>query len=357
MKILYLAPGNSIHSKKWIEKIKYLHPDNDYYWYSFESFQYPIDREIHIFSSSYIKIFRIFKILNSIFRIGELYIKNKFDLIHIHSIGTYGLFVLIPVIFNIPFIVTPWGSDIIFGSRKFINWLIIKFIFWKASLITCDAFHISDLIKTISPKAKPAIINFGIDTTFFEFKRKNGLEDKSIKIISTRNHEPIYNLETLLKSSKDLKNNKVNFSLTIASCGTKTEMLIKNSIELGLSDIVKFTGRYDYETLPQLLNEHDLFISTSLSDAGIASSIAEAMACQKIVIVSDSGENNLWISNGVNGFLFKTGCSKSLYNAIIRAIDKKHLWNQIGVKARETILERNDISNEMRKMYMLMDLI
>ncbi len=357
MKILYLAPGNSIHSKKWIEKIKCLHPYNDYYWYSFESFQYPIDKEIHIFSSSYKKIFRIFKILNSIFRIGELYIKNKFDLIHIHSIGTYGIFVLIPVIFNIPFIVTPWGSDIIFGSRKFINKLIIKFIFWKASLITCDAFHISALIKRISPKAKPVIINFGIDTTFFEFKEKNCLEDKSIKIISTRNHEPIYNLETLLKSSTDLKNNKVNFSLTIASCGTETEMLIKNSAELGLSDVIKFTGRYDYENLPEILNKHDLFISTSLSDAGIASSIAEAMACQKIVIVSDSGENKLWISNGVNGFLFKTGCSKSLYESIMIAIDKKHLWNEIGSRARETILERNDISNEMKKMCKLMDLV
>ena len=81
------------------------------------------------------------------------------------------------------------------------------------------------------------------------------------------------------------------------------------------------------------------------------------MACQKIVVVSDSGENKLWISNGVNGFLFKTGCSKSLYDAIMTAIKRRHLWNQIGAKARETILERNDISNEMKKMYKLMDLV
>ena len=68
-------------------------------------------------------------------------------------------------------------------------------------------------------------------------------------------------------------------------------------------------------------------------------------------------KNELWISNGVNGFLFKTGCSKSLYDAIMTAINRRHLWNQIGAKARETILERNDISNEMKKMYKLMDLV
>ena len=357
MRILYLAPGNSIHSKKWIEKIKSISPENNYYWFSYEKFKYEIDKEITIFSYSGKNLIKPFKLLSFVFQIGLFIKKNKFDLIHVHSVGTYGIFAIVPIFFNIPFILTPWGSDIIFGSRKFINTLIMKFIFFKASLITCDAIHISKLISKISPMAKPQIINFGIDSSFFRVKLKNNVADKVIKIISTRNHEQVYNLETLINASKDLQNNNVDFLLTIAGYGSQTEMLVKKSEYLGLSNKVKFIGRYDYETLPDLLNNNDLFISTSLSDAGIASSIAEAMACQKIVVVSDSGENKLWISNGVNGFLFKTGCSKSLYDAIMTAINRRHLWNQIGAKARETILERNDISNEMKKMYKLMDLV
>ena len=58
MRILYLAPGNSIHSKKWIEKIQSLYPKNFYFWYSFEKFEYKIDKEITIFSNSLQKIFR-----------------------------------------------------------------------------------------------------------------------------------------------------------------------------------------------------------------------------------------------------------------------------------------------------------
>ena len=357
MKILYLAPGNSIHSKKWIEKIKSLNPKNNYFWFSYEKFQYKINKEISVFSSSGKNKFRLIRIIYCIFQIVKLQKKNNFDLIHIHSVGTYGIFSIIPILFNIPFIVTPWGSDIIFGSRKFINTLIMKFIFFKATLITCDAIHICKLISKISPNANPKIINFGIDSSFFVGSLKNHIDQKSINIISTRNHEQIYNLETLINASKDLQNNNIEFDLTIAGYGSQTEMLTKKSKDLGLLKKVQFIGKYDYETLPELLNKHDLFISTSLSDAGIASSIAEAMACQKIVIVSDSGENKLWISNDVNGFLFKTGSSKSLYDAIIRAIDRKHLWNEIGVKARETILERNDISNEMKKMWKLMNLI
>ena len=172
MRILYIAPGNSIHSKKWIEKIKSLYPKNNFYWYSFEKFEYEIDKEIIIFSNSFNKFFNLLSILNSIIEIGKIHKKQKFDLIHIHSIGTYGTFALIPILFNTPFILTPWGSDIIFGSKKLIKRLIIKFIFWKASLITCDAMHISDLILKIAPKAKPKIINFGIDTNFFNLKDK-----------------------------------------------------------------------------------------------------------------------------------------------------------------------------------------
>ena len=357
MKILYLAPGNSIHSKKWIEKIQSLYPKNSYFWYSFEKFEYKIDKEIIIYSNSFNKPFRLYAILNSILQIGRIHKKQKFDLIHIHSIGTYGTFSLIPILFNTPFILTPWGSDIIFGSKKFINKLIMKFIFRKASLITCDAMHIANLILKIAPKAKPKIINFGIDTNFFDLRDKFFSEDNSIKIISTRNHEPIYNLETLLQASKFLKDKNINFSLTIAGYGSETEILKRKTKELGLSDFIEFTGRYDYQTLPKLLNKYDFFISTSLSDAGIASSIAEAMACQNIVIVSDSADNKLWITNCVNGFLFRSGSSKSLYKSIISAIDKKYIWKKIAVKARKTILERNDITNEMRKMYELMDLI
>ena len=81
------------------------------------------------------------------------------------------------------------------------------------------------------------------------------------------------------------------------------------------------------------------------------------MACRNIVIVSDSADNKLWITNYVNGFLFRSGSSQSLYKSIISAIDKKNIWDQISLNARKTILERNDITNEMRKMYRLMELI
>ena len=137
--------------------------------------------------------------------------------------------------------------------------------------------------------------------------------------------------------------------------GSETKFLKKKVYELGLSNQIKFIGRCEYRTLPDLINKNDIYVSTSLSDAGISSSIAEAMACEKIVVVSDSGENKLWITNCLNGFLFKTGSSSSLYNSLITALSYKNSWNKIGLNGRETIIKRNDIDNEMSKMNELMN--
>ena len=62
--------------------------------------------------------------------------------------------------------------------------------------------HFSNLVKKIVPEAYPKIINFGIDTSFFKAIKKNKSKDNKLKLLSTRNHEQIYNLKTLIEASK-----------------------------------------------------------------------------------------------------------------------------------------------------------
>jgi glycosyltransferase involved in cell wall biosynthesis len=60
---------------------------------------------------------------------------------------------------------------------------------------------------------------------------------------------------------------------------------------LNVDDFVQFLGRIPHEAMPDLLTQADIYVSTSLSDAGISASTAEAMACGLPVIVTDTGEN------------------------------------------------------------------
>ena len=67
----------------------------------------------------------------------------------------------------------------------------------------------------------------------------------------------------------------------------------------------------------------DIYISASKSDAGIAASTAEAMACEKICIVTDVADNRKWINKNT-GFLFEVSNVIDLVSKIDLAIKYKN---------------------------------
>ena len=59
-------------------------------------------------------------------------------------------------------------------------------------------------------------------------------------------------------------------------------------------------------SISELLNFYDnldIYVSTSLSDGGIASSTAEAMLCSRPVVITNAAENSNWVKDGSNGLV------------------------------------------------------
>ena len=52
-------------------------------------------------------------------------------------------------------------------------------------------------------------------------------------------------------------------------------------------------------------NDLDIYVSTSLSDGGLSSSIAEAMAFERIVIATNNSDNKKWIKHERNVIYLK----------------------------------------------------
>lgn len=91
------------------------------------------------------------------------------DVIHMHSIGTYGLLGWILSRQNkVKLVARPWGSDLIFGRKNIFKNFIIGKIFARANLITCDAYFIKDIVTTyVNRNKKISMVNFGVDTNRF----------------------------------------------------------------------------------------------------------------------------------------------------------------------------------------------
>jgi glycosyltransferase involved in cell wall biosynthesis len=276
----------------------------------------------------------------------------------VHYLGNYALLGVFSGARCI--VTTPWGSDVIEGKKSFIKKLIISRILHKSNLITCDAYHMREEVKEFGVSSKNInIINFGIDTERFSYKdiidnelSSLGITEK-LKVISLRDFEPVYDIENLIISIPLVLSEIPDVQFILLGRGT-----LKNNIkslvkDMNLDNSVLFLDYIDNVKMPYIMSSADVLVSTSLSDAGIAGSTAEAMSCELPIVVTDSGENSRWVDHGKNGFLVTVSDPRELAQHIILLLKNKDLRHRMGEKARETILAHNDYATEMGKMHLL----
>jgi glycosyltransferase involved in cell wall biosynthesis len=132
--------------------------------------------------------------------------------------------------------------------------------------------------------------------------------------------------------------------------GSQEKYLIELSQTLGVSENIYFGGMVSNDELSEYLRLADVYVSTSLSDAGIAASTAEAMAVGLPVITTNTGENEKWISDEENGYLIPIKNPQILAEKIIYLLKEENCRTIFAKNNRQRIEERNDYYKEMAKM-------
>jgi len=289
-------------------------------------------------------------------KVRRLIKEIKPDVLHVHYAVGYGLLGALSGFH--PFVLSVWGSDILVAPKQSkIYKLTVELAIRMADIIHCDADHIiAPLIKLGANLEKIKLIYFGVDTQKFKLiqgkeklRRELGIFD-SPTVISLRNLEPIYNVETLINSIPMVSKEIPEAKFLIVGGGSQEAKLKEQAKSLDIFQSVKFTGRIPNDELPEYLNSADIYVSTSLSDAGLAASTAEAMACGLPVIITDFGDNKKWVEDGTNGFLIPLKDPEALASKIIALIRNKEVREKFGRINRQIIEERNDWQKEMRKV-------
>ncbi|GAF95437.1 unnamed protein product, partial [marine sediment metagenome] len=160
------------------------------------------------------------------------------------------------------------------------------YVLKKADSITCDGEHIiKPLIELGAEPQKISLIYFGVDTQKFSSGEKDRSLQKELNIfgsptvISLRNLEPLYDVSSLITSIPMVLKKVPEAKFVIAGKGSQEEGLKKLAKSLGVLNSVRFVGLIPNEELSKYLRSSDVYVSTSLSDAGLSASTAEAMAC------------------------------------------------------------------------------
>ena len=356
LKICYLANAASTHTVRWINyfaehgwKVDLItwHPPAN-------KSEINPDVAIHriLFPPHYLARY------GALIEISRLIRKIRPDILHAHYISHFGVLAgLYGCLSRFkPIVLTAWGSDILYDARGFKKWLI-KYTLNSSNCIHCDAKHMMEaLIKLGVDSKKIVVVYFGTDTQKFNPEKRNEMlkiEFGTYKlpvIISLRNFEPEYDIKSLVKSIPIVLNAVPEAKFEIAGSGSHEAELKELAKSLGVSDSTRFVGWIPNDKLPNHLASADVYVSTSLSDAGLAASTAEAMACELPVVITDFGDNRKWVEDGVNGFIVPLKNPKTLAEKIIYLLENEDVRKEFGKRNRKIIEEKNNYYKEMEKM-------
>lgn len=355
MKIAFLAAANSIHSIRWIQY--FVDKGHQVLWVSLapaspeasdlikKTVYHEISPSPLVDVSGKKATFYLFSAIRSV---RDIIRKESPDILHVHSAGTYGLVGMFSGFH--PRIVTPWGSDILLAS-SLIKRVLIEYAITSADSLTCDGENTSKALQELGGDIqKISIIRFGTDVKKFESVLRSQKNDGSVRVLSLRNLEPIYNIETFIEASEIVHKENGNVRFEIAGDGSERKKLETLVQEKNLQNIVFFSGRYTPDALPQMFSDADIYISTSLSDSGLAASTAEAMAAGLPVVASDSGDNRMWVKEEQGGFIFPCRDAKKLAENILFLANHPETRKKFGEYNRALIAEKNNYWKEMEKM-------
>jgi len=294
MKILFLGNMNDIHTPKWA--------------------QYFIDKG-HDCKKFHVDRFSIKKLLE----LRNLIQFWKPDILHAHYGGTWGLMGALTAFH--PYVVTVHGSEVLLNKGWRLK--LTKWILSKADLITTDTQRIIDIIQAWGIKGKIKLIRFGVDVD--KFRRPEGFE-VPVNVVSVRvGPDKLYDIETVEKAREivDAKMPGIEW---------------------------RFLDGIAPEDMPEALYSSTVYVSAATSDAGLASTTAEAMSCEVPVIVTNVGDNARWVEESVNGFLFYPGDHQTLANRILFTLRDGVIQRCYDERSRKIICDKNNYFAEMAKM-------
>ncbi|MHC2016472.1 glycosyltransferase family 4 protein [Methylobacterium sp. CM6247] len=122
----------------------------------------------------------------------------------------------------------------------------------------------------------------------------------------------------------------VPLETTISGIGPDVDSSKARAAELNFSEAeIRFTGYADYDTVPDLYRQADVFISPTYAE-GFSNTILEAMAAGLAVVSTHAVGVSDCLRDGENGLLVQPGDVASLADALQRVIEDKSLRQRLA---------------------------
>ncbi len=261
------------------------------------------------------------------------------ELIDAHFVPNYGL--LGALSGRRPLSVAAWGSDLLLtANRDPLHRARTRFVLRRADLVLCDAHNLAAAARHAgAPASIVRALPWGVDRARFrperERERERGL------LLSTRMHEPVYDLPALFAAAAPVLAAHPHATLAVAGDGSLRPALEALAARVLPAGRVRFLGRLSAEALASWLARAEIYLSASHSDS-TSQSLLEAMASGALPVVSDIEGNREWVAEGDGARLFAPGDSAGCARAIEAALGDAEWAARARARNAAVIAERAD---------------
>ena len=286
--------------------------------------------------------FRWREVPRLVFELKRVIRKINPDLIHAGPIQTCAFLAALSG-FR-PLFTMSWGFDLMEDVHKS-RWMerMTHYVLRNTTYFTSDANVTREkAIKYGMNPERTVIFPWGIDLQHYAPDPDHwSLNADHFTLFCNRSWEPRYGVDVLARAFLKVAQRNENVHLILLSGGSQGKV-IRGILHNGsVLDRVTFGGQISQEDLPNLYQDADIYISPSHVD-GSSVSLMEALACGLPCLVSDIPANKEWISEGLNGWLFRDGDENDLAEKILAAIAQREKWPEMGRAGRRSAEMRAD---------------
>ena len=240
-----------------------------------------------------------------------------------------------------PMVLMSWGSDLLIEAERNSEWKqATELTLQKADAFFCDCDTVRKKANFFRGFSDSQVVQFpwGVKRGVFSpvgplppgsFTRRAG----TTTFIYTRSWDPLYGTDVLLDAFRRARCKNPSLRLLLLGSGSQTQSVRAFVETCDLSDAVSLLGPQPVEEVPMWFRAADAYVSCAKSD-GTSISLLEAMATGLPVVVTDTPSNREWVAEPENGWLAPAGSSEAVADRMLQVAN-------LTPQDRKSISERN----------------
>ncbi|PTB32418.1 glycosyltransferase [Photobacterium phosphoreum] len=286
------------------------------------------------------------------FKLRTLVKKFQPDVIHSHMIHANLLARLVRLTTKIPRLVCTAHSTNEGGPIRMFAYKMTDKLADIMTNVSEEATNKFIELGAVTDKKITTVLN-GIDTNIFifdiekriKYRKQFKIDDNDKLIVAVGSLNLPKDYPNLLNAISIIVANKLNVKIKIIGDGPLKDDLLQLVEELNLTEIVEFVGIS--RDVPGMMSASDLFVLSS-SFEGFGLVVAEAMSCERPVVVTDCGGVKEVV--GDIGKLVVPENSDDLAKGIIEVLGKSEQeLQQLGTQGRQRILDEYSLDYVVEK--------